>query len=251
MTADAEPMASPKGKYRTLIWVAELAVVILLWQYFSQLVVAGASAMGIDLPVMPLLKHTYLLFTLVLLLCAWIRLRGETLTEFGLIVPKRWVLYIGQGFLIFAACMLYDVLGRPFIDPIIAQATGTSPTLAEQHFASVKGNLGLLLYLVPVGWIFGGFGEEMLNRGFVMTRFAQVLGENRPAWIAAVFLQAIPFALGHAYQGPVGMTAVYVSAVITGAGVLLCGRNLWPAIIAHGLHDTVGFLALYAGVAHG
>jgi hypothetical protein len=75
----------------------------------------------------------------------------------------------------------------------------------------------------PVGtWIFGGLGEEMMYRGFVMTRIAQLLGESRGAWIAALFLQAIPFALGHAYQGPVGMTGVFFSAVITGAGLLPC-----------------------------
>ena len=77
-----------------------------------------------------------------------------------------------------------------------------------------------------------------------------MLGETRVAWTAAIFLQAIPFALGHSYQGPVGVVAIYFGALIIGTSTVLWGRNLWPAIIAHGLQDTVGFLALYAGIAH-
>ena len=82
------------------------------------------------------------------------------------------------------------------------------------------------------------------------SRFAQLLGESRLAWIAAVVLQALPFALGHAYQGPVGVVAIFFSGLITGTGSLVWGRNLWPVIIAHGLQDTVGFYALYAGLAN-
>jgi uncharacterized protein len=109
----------------------------------------------------------------------------------------------------------------------------------------------LLLYILPFVWLFAAFGEEILYRGFVMTRIAQLLGQGRAAWIAAVFLQAVPFALTHAYQGPVGMVAVFVLAVITGAGTVLWGRGLWPAMIAHGPQDTLGFFALYAGLVHG
>jgi len=243
-------MTLPRFDSRAAARLAELAIVLVLSQFMSGWVVAATSALHIPLPEMLLVKHAYLFFMLTVLVCIWVRLRGETLSEFGLIVPKRWLLYLGQGFLIFLASMLFDVLIRPMIDPLIAHATGTSATLAEQHFASLKGNFGAFLYLLPFAWLFGGFGEEMMFRGFVMTRIAQLLGEGRGAWIVALFLQAIPFAIGHSYQGPVGMAGVYVSALITGAGTLIWGRNLWPAIIAHGLQDTVGFLALYTGIAH-
>lgn len=104
--------------------------------------------------------------------------------------------------------------------------------------------------LVPFAWVCGGFGEEMLNRGFIMTRFAQLLGGGRWAWIAAMVLQAIPFALGHTYQGPVGMAGIFVAGVIFGAARLLCRGNLWPVMIAHGLLDTLGFFLMYTGIIH-
>ncbi|HEY0107745.1 MAG TPA: CPBP family glutamic-type intramembrane protease [Rhizomicrobium sp.] len=79
---------------------------------------------------------------------------------------------------------------------------------------------------------------------------AQLLGESRGAWIAAAVLQAIPFALGHAYQGPVGMFGVFFIAIVYAAGSLAWGRNLWPAIVADGVFDTFGLWAIYSGIAH-
>ncbi len=243
-------MALPRFDRLTFMRLVELAVVLLLTVFFTKWVEAAAGTIHLTLPEMPLLRRTYLFFTLILLVFLWVRLRGETFAEFGLIVPRRWLITIAQGFAIFVVCMLFDMMIRPVLDPLVAHATGTSMTLAEQTFAALKGNLGLLLIMISCAWLFGGFGEEMLYRGYVMTRFAQLLGASRLAWIAAIFLQAIPFALGHAYQGPVGVVAIYFSGLITGAGSLIWGRNLWPVIIAHGLQDTLGFYALYAGIAH-
>jgi len=235
---------------RTLLRVLELAVALLLADYVSAILVPLAGSVGIDLPNMPLLRHTYLLFGFFVLLAVWLRYRGEPLSDFGLVVPAHWLRYLWQGAAIFLVVMTFDILVRPMLDSFVAGVTGTSKTLAEQHFASVRGNLGMVLYLIPFGWIFGGLGEEFFYRGYVMRRAAQILGEGRAAWIVALVFQAALFGLGHAYQGPVGVVAIFLGALITGTGYLLCGRVLWPVIIAHGLQDTVGFLALYAGIAH-
>lgn len=201
------------------------------------------------LPELPLLRQVYLIVGVVLACCVYLWLRGERPKEFGLDWPKRiWVL-IGRGALAFLAIMVFDILGRPFLDPVVAALTGANPHMAAQHFASAKGNLALLLYLVPMGWLAGALGEEIFYRGIVMTRIAQIFGQTRGAWVAALIIQAIPFALGHGYQGPVGMVAVFVVALIYGAASLVWGRSLWPAIIAHGLQDSFGFLMLYAGLA--
>lgn len=243
-------MTLPRLNRHTALCLGELALIILLAHYFSTGLEAAFAAMHLPLPEMPLLKHAYLLFSLTLLIAVWVRWRGETLKEFGLIMPPHWLVYFGQGVAIFAAGMAVDIFGRPFIDPLIAHATGASRTLAEQHFAPLRGNLPMLIYLIPVAWIFGGLGEELLYRGFIMTRMAQLLGAGRGAWIAAAVLQAVPFALAHGYQGPVGMFGVFMAGVIYGLGTLVWGRNLWPAMVAHGLRDTTAFILIYAGVVH-
>jgi len=40
-----------------------------------------------------------------------------------------------------------------------------------------------------------------------------------------------------------------VAGLILGAAFLLSGRNLWACILAHGLIDTVGVVAVYFGWA--
>jgi len=243
-------MAGIKIDRAWLMRLVELTVALLLWQFNGEIVTWAARTLHLPLPEMPLLKHAYMLFALVVLVAVWVVARGEKLSDFGLVIPKRAHILILRALLLLAILVAFDVVVRPMLDPFIAKLTGTSATLAEQHFASVKGNLGLFLYLLPFALVFGGLGEEFMFRGFAMTRIAQLLGGSRAAWIAAVFLQAVPFALGHGYQGPVGIVAVYLAALVTGFGTIAWGRNLWPAIIEHGLQDSLGFFLLYIGVAH-
>lgn len=238
------------GKNTRLLAAIEAIAVSLLSIYTIPLVVRTAAALGVTLPKMPLLERAYLHFLFALLLVGYAILRGQKLATFGLARPKRWLVRIGQGLILLVMVMGFDMVGRPVIDPVVAKLTHTSATLAEQHFASLKGNLPMTLYLIPFAWAFGGFAEEFVHRGFIMTRLGQAFGETRAAWMIAVLLQAVPFALGHQYQGPVGMFAIYIGAVLVGGATVLWGRNLWPAMIEHGLQDTIGFLALYAGLAH-
>ncbi|MBS0472744.1 MAG: CPBP family intramembrane metalloprotease [Proteobacteria bacterium] len=227
----------------------ELAAMIALTFFFVGAVVWLSSQAGIALPQMPLLRHTYLYFLLTALLLAYFYWRGEPLAEFGIVAPRRFLVLFGRGFLIFVAILIFEIAITPFIDPVILKLTGAQPHQAERFFAALRGNLGLLLYLIPVGWVFGGIGEEILNRGFIMTRMAQVLGNGRVAWVAAVVLQGMLFGIGHAYQGPVGIFGVFVIGMLYAVGSLAWGRNLWPAIVAHALFDTFGFWALYSGFA--
>ena len=120
--------------------------------------------------------------------------------------------------------------------------------MARDLFAPLKGNLSLFLFLLPFVWLFAAFGEEFFYRGYLMTRFAQFMGETRLAWGVALVAQAILFGAAHAYQGPVGMVGTALLGAISGAATLLWRRNLWPAIIAHGLQDTLGFTLLYLGL---
>jgi membrane protease YdiL (CAAX protease family) len=234
-------------RWRQLI---ELLAITVVGVAFPKVVPALLAHVGIVLPEMPLLRHAYLLFGFVLATFAWLMLRGEKPADFALVVPRRLHVLIGRGVLMFLVITTFEIVGRPVLDPIIQHLTGADPEQGTRHFVAVKDNLGLLLYLIPLAWTFAAFGEEIFYRGFVMTRAAQVLGGGRAAWIAAVFVQALPFALGHGYQGAVGMASVFVVALCYGAAATLWGRNLWPAIIAHGLQDTFAFTMIYFGLVN-
>ncbi len=229
-----------------IINFGELAAVFALREFAPAWIVAGALAAGFALPAMPLLRYTYIAFALVLVLVGWLKLRGESLATFGLIAP-RWLVYAGFGILLVAIQIGVDNVVRQYTTPLIVEWTGADPHLDAKTFASIKGNLPLFLMILPCVWAFAAFGEEFLYRGYLMTRLAQLMGGSSLAWSAAVIGQAIAFALAHWYQGPVGMVPIGVGAVISGIATVAWGRNLWPAIVAHGLMDTIGFTMLYTG----
>lgn len=208
---------------------------------------AWAVAAGITLPTLPLFGTNYLLFATVLVVLLWVKLRGETWESFGLIVPTSWMRTVGLGLLLFLFIVAYSAMLAPAINKAVAELTASSPNRASEFFASMKGNLPLLLLLLPLTWLFAAFGEEVFYRGYLMTRFAQFMGESRTAWGIALLTQAVIFGAAHSYQGPVGIVGTGIMGLILGAATLLWRRNLWPAMIAHGLADTLGFILIYLG----
>ena len=219
---------------------------MLLNHFAAKLAVGAAALAGLTLPDMPLLHRTYIAFAAIVALMLWLGWRGEPLARFGLVRP-RWR-DLGLGIALALVLMVVHSLVRTIATPLIVQWTGANPHLAEQTFAAIRGNLPLFLMTVPVVWLFAGLGEEFLFRGYLMTRLSQLFGGGRLAWGMAIASQAILFALSHWYQGPVGMVPIGVGAVVTGIATVAWGRNLWPAIIAHALIDTLGFTVLYLGL---
>jgi membrane protease YdiL (CAAX protease family) len=195
---------------------------------------------------MPLLRHTYVTFAVVLALVGWLKLRGESLATFGLIAP-RWLAYVGFGVLLTVIIIVADNVVRQYSTPLIVALTGANPHLDAETFAAIKGNLALYLMILPCVWAFAAFGEEFFYRGYLLTRLAECMGGTRLAWGLAIVVQAIVFGLAHWYQGPVGMVPIGIGALISGIATTLWGRNLWPAIVSHGLTDTLGFTMLYLG----
>lgn len=132
-----------------------------------------------------------------------------------------------------------------FIITPLLRALGAPPMDASLLANAIEDDTtSYLLFLIPVAWGSAAFGEELLLRGFVLHRFSALAGTG-----TGVVLQAVLFALGHAYQGVTGMANLFVVGLIFGIAYLRAGRNLWPVIAAHGLIDTVSLTLLYLGFA--
>jgi len=130
-----------------------------------------------------------------------------------------------------------------FVVTPLLKASGAPPLDISILRQAIEGNwLNYLVFLLPISWGSAAFGEELLARGFILNRLAQVHGRS-----VGVVLQAGIFALGHFYQGITGMANIFVLALIFGTVYYRCGRNLWPLIIAHGLIDTAGMTFLFLG----
>jgi membrane protease YdiL (CAAX protease family) len=95
-----------------------------------------------------------------------------------------------------------------------------------------KGPLEITLYLATC--LTAGFCEELIYRGYLQRQFA-VLTRN---CVGGIVLQAIVFALNHAYQG--WKYVVLITALATMLGLLAHWRkSLRPGMIAHALQDSV------------
>jgi hypothetical protein len=167
------------------------------------------------------------------------RARGGGIAEVGLSRPRRiWLVGVGA----IGAWIFVTVLAS-----LVSTAVGAMPDTSELSF--VEGSLSGLCLMLLVAWTSAAFGEEIVFRGFLMPRVARALGASRAAWLAACAAQAIVFGVAHAYQGAGGMLLTGTVGFGIGLCVLVAGRNLWVAILAHGIIDTVGLVALYLGVA--
>jgi uncharacterized protein len=154
----------------------------------------------------------------------------------------RFVILLAVG-----AATLRILLGDFVIEPA-ATAIWPAPKLPEGA-SEITGDAGYAIMVLGLVWSFAAFGEEIAYRGYLMNRGADALGAAPPAfWIAAV-ASAVLFGYGHYYKGPAGMVDSGVAGLILAAAYLLSGRNLWTAVLAHGLIDTFGIVVLYFGWA--
>ena len=98
-------------------------------------------------------------------------------------------------------------------------------------------------------WLSAGFTEEILFRGFLFNRLLMILGRGPLPFAVAAVIQAALFSLGHVYQGWPGVVQIaFISLFLLWASRALKG-NLWPAILMHGLLDSVSLALVVLGAS--
>lgn len=182
--------------------------------------------------------------TIFLLPLVWImlRLRGERWSEFGFARPDGFGKAIVIGVL---AGVLIEVFAVYVTTPMISAFFGVEPNYSE--LKDIRGNLTLLFIFLGLSWTLAAFGEEICFRGFLMKRVAQVFGDNRAGWVAALLLSSVLFGWGHTEQGVSGWIQEGLSGLILGILFLFANRNLAVPIVAHGVSNTLAFVLIYLG----
>lgn len=169
-----------------------------------------------------------------------IQMKGGGLSEIGLSGPPDLLALaplVAGGL---AAC--YLIAGATSY--ALAQA-GLAPDVSRLDF--IKGNLPALALMLAVSWTTAAFGEEIVFRGFLLNRAAG-LDAGAQDWVLVVILgQSILFGLAHAYQGIGGVIVTGILGLALGVLTVLAQGDLWPAIIVHGLINTVSLTAIYFG----
>ncbi len=179
-----------------------------------------------------------------LLSLGWLsmRLRGQRWRDIGLSFPANWrrLLLIG-----IAAGIAMELLELFATQPLLVALTGKYPDLSDFH--DLIGNVWLLLLLVAGSWIIAGVGEELVWRGYILNRVADLLGRRRLGWTLSIGIVSIAFGLAHSYQDWTGIIENSIDGALLALLYIACGRNLIAPIVAHGVTDSLDSLIIFSG----
>jgi len=182
--------------------------------------------------------------TPVLFVLGWLslRLRNIGWRDVGLRRFRSWGATLAYGA---AGGIGIELLELFVTQPLLVRLTGKQPDLGD--FRPLTGNPKLFLLALVLAWVLAGFGEEMVYRGYLMNRAADLGNCNRRAWIASLILVSTLFALAHTYQGITGVIEAGIDGVLLGLMYVGAGRNLSVPIVAHSVQDTVDVLLIFLG----
>lgn len=158
-----------------------------------------------------------------------IRLRGESLDSIGLKFERPtasefwWAVFKSVLILVFAAAAFI------FGSIVMANVVGVPEGADLTKYNYLQGNLPMLLLSLAGVYLVSSFGEEVVFRGFLITRLQSLFGgQSRMAVIAALVTSSLIFGFAHFEWGPTGI----VQTTCMGAAPELasCGPN---AICGH------------------
>lgn len=180
--------------------------------------------------------------TLIVLVMVVVSLliRKEKFDTIGLKKPKSWVALIGVALLSMVLLQLFDV---GVLMPILNRLAGT--TINYSGFANLKGNPSQLVTLLLFGWTLAAFGEEVVYRGYLQKLLGELFGEGIVGVVIAIGVSSLLFGLAHREQGLIGVMVTTFDAVIFSLLKRKFDDNLWAAILAHGVYNTIGIVAFY------
>lgn len=179
----------------------------------------------------------------VLAISVLLRLRGQSWAELGLKRPKTIgsvLLGLILTILAVAAVALLVTLLMPTMEQYLGPQT-------QSGSVSKLDTLPEYLTILLIAWTTAAVGEEIVFRGFVLTKVSEILGSTTAAWGLAAIIQAVFFGLAHYSQSAFGIVQTGLIGLIFGILYLVGRRNLLPLILAHGVVNTISITQTYLG----
>lgn len=215
-----------------------LVAVLIVWGGWS---VAGEATFARQ--AVAWVANVAMLFTI------WVglRLRGETWGHLGLSLDfggKRAILRL----VIQSVAVLIFALVAFIAGSMLAMNLATAPASADMSgYEYLQGNLPMLLLALAGVYVVSSFGEEVVYRGFLMNRIAEMGKSTKLAWGIAVVISAIVFGLAHFGWGIVGIVQTTFMGLALALSFLMVKRNLWVLVLAHAIIDTFLLVQMFLG----
>lgn len=218
---------NPGGNWRTAKWLA-----------VGELLLSGLIFIASAYHRLPLGRGPWLLAL------GWISLHVRKVgwRGIGLIKYRSWAATLGIGL----GCGILLELFQLFVSqPILVHLLAKKADLSQFH--DLAGNLKLTVLYILLVWIVAAFGEEMIYRGYLMNRVADLMNRTRTAWLVSLIVVHVVFGLAHLYQGWTGVIDEGLMGVLLAVIYLRAGKNLAVPIVAHGVQDSIDLILIFCG----
>jgi membrane protease YdiL (CAAX protease family) len=214
--------------------IGVLCAILVAWQFSRQILYPALNIPDSA----PLILRPILGF-----LTAWffVKQAGESWKSYGLRRPDSIARTVAWTVSLYALMWL----SATYVSEPLASWLGFRPK--PSFIVYVHNNTAALIGWLAISWIVGGFVEELLFRGFLLTQVSRLFSVNWVGISIGIVSQAILFGLLHIYQGLFGFVYAGITAILLGITYVISGRNLWPLIIAHALLDSVSMVDIYRG----
>jgi CAAX protease family protein len=184
---------------------------------------------------------------LLMLVTVWLglRVRGQTWEHFGLRV--RFTGFRALGRTVLQSIVVLALALAAFMAGALVMTNVTpAPQGADMSgYNYLQGNLPMLLLALAGVYIVSSFGEEVIYRGFLINRLAEIGQHGNAAWRVAVVASAVVFGLAHFSWGIVGVVETVFMGLALAIAYLVTKRNLGVLILAHAYIDTLLLVQLY------
>lgn len=190
----------------------------------------------------PLPFYSYAIVCLAVIVL-YLRRQKKTLRDLGL---KRNGVTIHTLIVGIASALLWISFNKWIYHPFITHFFVVAP-YTEYDF--IRNKLSNLILTLIAAWIIGGFYEEIVFRGFILTTIHKWFAKSKNSFLMAGLLTSILFGLYHWQQGIFGIVSSFLGGVLWMFLLWRYKGNLWYPIISHALYDTIALIMIYFGIA--
>jgi membrane protease YdiL (CAAX protease family) len=188
---------------------------------------------------LPMYAYPFLVLGII---WVYLNLTGGSFTNIGFRFKDfKWpALYIGAGIGLVYAMFHFWLLG-PFLTHLgFRQANLAGFTFIKHNFINFL-LLVLLASLIVIPY------EEIVFRGFILSRLKGILRDNGNAFSYSGLITSVLFALYHWQEGWGAVVAIFVFAVVITFVYRKFKSNLWYAIFFHIAYDVFMLTMILAG----
>jgi membrane protease YdiL (CAAX protease family) len=200
-----------------------LVVPSLVLSFFA----TGQGKIGFDLMAWSVILRDLALVSLIFF---FLWRNGEALREIGVTFVRGW----GEVILGIVLFLPFNILAGQ-LETWLQGAGFSAPSRPLPDFLTASGGLEVVLAVVLVTVI--AFSEEIIFRGYLITRFQAITRNVGVALVLAAFI----FSLGHGYEGSSGVITVGAMGIIFGLIYIWRGSLVAPMTM-HFLQDFVGIV---------